>query len=444
MIRHIKDLYLSKRFFLVGGCIVVVFVFGFAVPALLLIAKVLLIAFVLFLSADIYILFNASMKISCSRQVSRHMSLGDENEIRISVFNESLVDLDITVIDEIPVQFQKRDFTIRFKLQAGEQKILAYQLRPVKRGEYFFENINVYIISVIGLIQRKNKFGQRLMVPVYPSILQMKNMELKAFSRISNLQGIKRLRRLGHSYEFEQIKNYVRGDDYRSINWKATSRKADLMVNQYEDERAQQVYSVLDNSRSMRMPFDDLSLLDYAINTTLVLSNIALHKQDKAGLITFSDKVDVLLPAERSRPQLQKILESLYRQKEKNREANFELLYTTVRNFVKGRSLLFVYTNFESMYAMERVLPVLRKLNKLHLLVVVFFENTEIEDYGNRHAENLRDIYHQTIAQKFSSEKKQIIQQLRQYGIQAILTPPKELSINSVNKYLELKARGMI
>ena len=192
------------------------------------------------------------------------------------------------------------------------------------------------------------------------------------------------------------------------------------------------------------MPFDDLSLLDYSINTSLVLSNIALHKADKAGLITFSDKVDVLLPAERSRPQLQKILDSLYRQKEKNREANFELLYTTVRNFVKGRSLLFLYTNFESMYAMERVLPILRKLNKFHLLVVVFFENTEITNYGNKHAETLRDIYDQTIAQKFSSEKNQIVQQLRQYGIQAILTPPKELSINSINKYLELKARGMI
>ncbi len=384
------------------------------------------------------------MKINCSRQVSKLMSLGDENDIKIFLANESLLPLHITVIDEIPFQFQKRDFAMHFKFLRGEKKIIHYHLRPVKRGEYFFGSINIYITSVIGLAQRKNKYGEGVMVPVYPSILQMKNMELKAFSRISNFQGIKRLRRLGHSYEFEQIKNYVRGDDYRSINWKATSRKADLMVNQYEDERAQQVYSILDNSRSMRMPFDDLSLLDYSINTSLVLSNIALHKADKAGLITFSDKVDVLLPAERSRPQLQKILDSLYRQKEKNREANFELLYTTVRNFVKGRSLLFLYTNFESMYAMERVLPILRKLNKFHLLVVVFFENTEITNYGNKHAETLRDIYDQTIAQKFSSEKNQIVQQLRQYGIQAILTPPKELSINSINKYLELKARGMI
>ena len=119
-------------------------------------------------------------------------------------------------------------------------------------------------------------------------------------------------------------------------------------------------------------------------------------------------------------------------------------MYTTVRNTVKGRSLLFLYTNFESQYAMERVLPILRKLNRLHLLVVVFFENTEIEEFGKQQTESIRDIYVQTIAQKYSAEKHQIIQQLRQYGIQSILTDPKELSVQTINKYLELKARGMI
>jgi len=438
------NLYLTKRFFFCGGIVVVAFVFSFAFTVLLTAAKILLIGFFIFFILDARWLFSKSVKINCSRAVSKLMSLGDDNSVRISIDNKSARDLDVTLVDEIPMQFQKRDFAMQFRLVAGEKKIIRYGLRPVRRGEYAFGNINAYLASVIGLIQRRMIFMQEITVPVYPSIMQMKNMELKAFSRISNFQGIKKLRRLGHSYEFEQIKNYVRGDDYRSINWKATSRKADLMVNQYEDERAQQIYSVIDNSRSMRMPFDDLSLLDYAINTSLVLSNIALRKQDKVGLLVFSDKIDSTLIAERSRLQLQKILELLYRQKEKNREANFESLYIAVRNSIRGRSLLFLYTNFESMYAMERVLPVLRKLNRLHLLVVVFFENTEVTEYGKKPAETLRDTYFQTIAQKFSAEKNQVVQQLRQYGIQTLLTPPKELSVNSVNKYLELKARGMI
>ena len=420
------------------------FVFGFPFAFLFIVAKILFVLWILVFLYDLSNLFSSSTNFSCDRSTSRLMSLGDDNEIRVHIRNQSPINFSVKIIDELPAQFQKRDFEINQTLDAGEQKTIAYFLHPVRRGEFNFGNTNIYIQSKIGLATRRIIFNQQKSVPVYPSILQMKTMELKAFSKISTFQGIKRLRRLGHSYEFEQIKNYVSGDDYRSINWKATSRKSDLMVNQYEDEKAQQIYSLVDKSRSMRLPFAGMSLLDYAINTSLVISNIALRKQDKAGLITFSDKIETILPAERNRMQLRKILESLYKQKENQHEANFELLYTTVRNSVKGRSLLFLYTNFESQYALERVLPILRKLNRLHLLVVVFFENTEIEEFGKQNSATIRDIYYHTIAQKYSSEKKQIIQQLGQYGIQSILTDPKDLSIHTINKYLELKARGMI
>lgn len=420
------------------------FVFGFPFAFLFIVAKILFVLWIIVFLYDLSNLFSSSTNFSCDRSTSRLMSLGDDNEIRIHIRNQSPINFSVKIIDELPAQFQKRDFEIIQTLDAGEQKTIAYFLHPVRRGEFNFGNTNIYIQSKIGLATRRIIFNQQKSVPVYPSILQMKTMELKAFSKISTFQGIKRLRRLGHSYEFEQIKNYVAGDDYRSINWKATSRKSDLMVNQYEDEKAQQIYSLVDKSRSMRLPFAGMSLLDYAINTSLVISNIALRKQDKAGLITFSDKIETILPAERNRMQLRKILESLYKQKENQHEANFELLYTTVRNSVKGRSLLFLYTNFESQYALERVLPILRKLNRLHLLVVVFFENTEIEEFGKQNSATIRDIYYHTIAQKYSSEKKQIIQQLGQYGIQSILTDPKDLSIHTINKYLELKARGMI
>ncbi|MCB0580934.1 MAG: DUF58 domain-containing protein, partial [Phaeodactylibacter sp.] len=98
----------------------------------------------------------------------------------------------------------------------------------------------------------------------------------------------------------------------------------------------------------------------------------------------------------------------------------------------------------ESSYALERVLPILRRINTFHLLVAVFFENTEIRDFVEARVETLEDIYHQTIARKFLTEKSQMVQKLQQYGIQAILTRPEDLSINTVNKYLELKSRGLI
>ncbi|HNF70592.1 MAG TPA: DUF58 domain-containing protein, partial [Chitinophagales bacterium] len=298
--------------------------------------------------------------------------------------------------------------------------------------------------SVIGILQRRFVMRTPLTVPVYPSLIQMRQYELKTMSNISFFEGVKKLRRIGHSYEFDQIKQYVRGDDIRHINWKATGRTGQLMVNHYEEEKSQQVFCIIDKSRTMKMPFHDLSLLDYAINTTLTISNIAMRKDDRTGLITFSDKIGTTLSPDKHHAQLRKIMEALYNEKERFTEANYELLYLHVRNFIRVRSLIFLFTNFESLYAIERVVSILRKLNKLHLLVVIFFENAEISNYAREDASNVEEIYLTTIADKFAVEKKQIQRELTKYGIQTIISRPEDLSINTINKYLELKSRGLI
>lgn len=444
MIRFFKSLYLNNRFFLLFGTIAVVFIFCFAAPYLMVFAQTLFITAVALCLVDIIILFNHNNYIECERSLPKSMSLGDENNIDIILNNKSSIPLNVKLIDEIPIQFQERNHSFSFTLLANEKKKLSYQLRPVTRGEYIFGKINIFTQTKLALVERKYSQNKEISVPVYPSVIQMKKYGLKAMKRISTHYGIKKIRRLGHSYEFETIKNYVKGDDYRSINWKATSRSNNLMVNQYEDEKAQQVYSIIDKSRVMKMPFNEMSLLDYAINTSLVISNASLQKHDKAGLITFSDKIGTTIKAERGQRQLQKIMDSLYNQEERKNEANYELMYLATKNFIKGRSLVFLYTNFESFYSLERVLPVLRKINQFHLLVVMFFENTEILEFSKKESKDIEDIYHQTIAEKFILEKYRMVNQLKKYGIQSVLNSPENLSINTINKYLELKSRGLI
>ena len=444
MIQLIKNIYLPNRFFIlfggVIGCFVISFSFGFLYP----VAQTLFVLACMLVVVDIFLLFNRSVRIRCRRRLPKLFSLGDSNFVKLELHNRSNQNLKVKIIDELPFQFQIRSFSISLPLKADEKKIVRYELTPVERGEYEFGKVNLYLSSFLGLVQRRYIHDYPMQIAVYPSIIQMKNFELRAFDRVSHQKGIKKIRRLGHSYEFEQIKNYVRGDDYRSVNWKASSRRAQLMVNQYQDERAQQVYNIIDKSRSMKMPFNGLSLMDYAINTSLVISNIALQKHDRAGLLTFSDKIGTTLKAEKKANQLNKILTALYKEKERPLEANYELLYHASRKIIKGRSLLLLYTNFESFYALERVLPILRRINNIHLLVVVFFENTEIKAFAREEVSTTEDIYYQTVAQNFIADKVQMVQKLRQYGIQAILTKPEELSINSINKYLELKSRGLI
>lgn len=417
---------------------------SFALPWLLPLAGFFLTVLVIALFVDILLLFSKSIQITASRRTTKMLSLGDNNTIALLLENRGGLAVDMDIFDELPYQLQVRNFHFREKLQAGGTQEIRYDIRPLKRGEYRFGYINAITSTLIGLAARRMQLGEAEMIPVYPSVIQMKKYELLAFARISTFEGVKKLRRIGHSYEFEQIKNYVQGDDIRSINWKATGRRSSLMVNQYEDERSQQVYTIIDKSRSMHMPFHGLSLLDYSVNTSLVISNIALKKYDKAGLITFSHAIGSTLKAESSELQLKKILNALYFEKPQNQEANYDLLYRSVKNVIRSRSLIFLYLNFESAYAMERALPVLKKINHLHLLVVMFFENTELIDYSKKQVDFVSDIYAQTIAQQLINEKKQIASRLRKNGIQVILSRPEDLSINTVNKYLELKARSLI
>ncbi|MEM1216022.1 MAG: DUF58 domain-containing protein [Bacteroidota bacterium] len=444
MLTFFRNIHLRNRLFYVLGVVVVVLASGFVLPLLFAVGQALLLGVVVLMVVDTSLLFDRAQRFHIQRKLPKILSLGDQTKVRLRVKNRGRLPLHICIVDELPFQLQIRDFAQDLTLSPEEEQEITYTIRPTSRGAYAFGDLILYLSTSLGLVERRWVKAAATELPVYPSVVQMKQLELRAFERTSIQGSVKQIRRIGHSYEFDQIKPYVRGDDYRSINWKATSRRGELMVNQYEDERAQQIYSVIDKSRVMRMPFADLTLLDHAINTSLVLSNIALKKHDRAGLFTFSDKVGSVIKADNKAAQLNTILQALYNEQERRVESNYELLYYFSRKLISGRSLLVLYTNFESMSALERVLPILRRVGRFHLLMVVFFENTEIERFAAQTPDNVPGIYHQTVARKFLSEKQAMVQKLQQFGIQAVLTKPEELAVNTINKYLELKARGLI
>ncbi|HZX57911.1 MAG TPA: DUF58 domain-containing protein [Mucilaginibacter sp.] len=439
-----KDLFLTNRFFAVLCGSVIFFLFLFFFPWLGILPELLFWTLMFLLLADILMLYQTSKGIFAKRLAPERLSNGDENELGIYIENLYPFNIRAGIIDEIPFQFQKRDIWFKTSLKSKEHKQINYKLRPTKRGEYEFGAVKVYVKSPLGLIRRRYSFSQDEVLPVYPSFLQMRKYELMAISNRLNEFGIKKIRRLGHSFEFEQVKTYVAGDDYRTINWKATARHGSLMTNLYTDEKSQHVYCVIDKSRSMKMPFEGLSLLDYAINASLVLSNVALLKEDKAGLITIAEKLGSVVPADKRAIQINKILEVLYKEKTRYLETNMELLYSTIRNVLKQRSLVVFFTNYESMSALERQLPILKRITRFHLLLVVFFENTELQKLSETPAANVEEIYIKTIAEKFAYDKKLIVKELAKHGILSILTTPQNLTINTVNRYLELKAKQKI
>jgi uncharacterized protein (DUF58 family) len=442
--KYIGGLYLTMRLYLVIGLCIFLFIISFFVPDMYSVVKMLLLVLTAFFIADYLFLFVLSKAPAAKRITADRFSNGDDNKVELQVKNNMLFTVAMEIVDELPEQFQKRDWKLKHRFKAGEQKNIIYNLRPVTRGGYNFGRIIIYITSLLGLVKRRHNIAAEETIPVYPSFLQMRKYELLSQTTIQTEYGNKRMRKIGHSMEFEQIKEYVRGDDIRSVNWKATARKGALMVNNYTDEKSQQVYCIIDKGRLMKMPFGGLTLLDYAINSTLVLSSVCLHKQDKVGVMTFANKMGSLLAADRKPIQRENILQLLYNQDTAFLESDYEMLYMQIRNRIKHRSLIVLYCNFESLSGLNRQLNYLRSIARHHLLMVVFFENTELHSLSHLDAQNVDEIYIKTIAEKFEFEKRLIVKELKKHGILSILTPPEKLTINTVNKYLELKARQAI
>lgn len=419
-------------------------VLSYIFPRWFNIAKLVLLALVALTVLDTLILFFTKKGLNGSRILPEKLSNGDQNPITLTIENFYTFPVYIRIIDEIPEQFQIRDFKIDRKLSASSVTELQYELRPTERGEYHFGKLNIYATSVFGLVARRFTFDDTSMVPTYPSFIQLRKYDLMAISNNLHQYGIKKVRRLGHTMEFEQIKEYVMGDDLRTINWKATAKKNALMVNQFQDEKSQPVYSVIDKGRVMKMPFEGLSLVDYAINAALVISNVALKKQDKAGMFTFSKKVENIVVAERRTSQMNLILESLYNVNTDFYESDFSRLYADVKRNIKQRSLILLYTNFETLDGLYRQLPYLKGIAKNHLLVVIFFKNTELNSIIKDEAQTIQQAYDKVIAEKFAFEKRLIVNELKKYGIYSILTTPENLTLDTINKYLEIKARGLL
>ncbi|MBT8260187.1 MAG: DUF58 domain-containing protein [Flavobacteriaceae bacterium] len=444
MLNFFKALYLESRFFQVGILIVVLFGFSYFVPFLFNFAQMLILVLLSFLFIDLLILFIGKQKFLANRIVPDKLSNGDQNNIEIELENNYPIKTFCSIIDELPEQFQIRDFKLKCKLAPKSPKTISYQLRPTQRGEYHFGDLNVYVSSIIGLVSKRYAFDSDTMVPTYPSFKQLRKFELLNINKNAIEFGLKKIRRIGHTMEFEQIKDYVLGDDLRTINWKATAKKNSLMVNQFQDEKSQPIYSIIDKGRVMQMPFEGLSLLDYAINSALIISNVVLKKQDKAGLFSFSKRVENVVFAERRSSQMRMILEALYNIKTDLFESDFSRLYTEVKQNITQRSLIFLYTNFETLDGLHRQLSYLKAIAKNHLLVIIFFNNTELELLTKNKAQNIKDVYDKAIAEKFAFEKRLIVSELKKYGIYSILTTPDRLTVDTINKYLEIKSRGML
>ncbi|MBE8722915.1 DUF58 domain-containing protein [Sphingobacterium pedocola] len=438
-----KRLYITNLFFYILLGIVVLYVISAYIPGFRFVVDILLWGWFGVCAWDLLILYFPRNRIILQRRYPEKLSNGDANPFSLLITSSFPLMVRVNVLEEFPEQLQLRDNEFYISIKALGTKEIQFELTPVTRGTYQFGVCNA-LVKYIGLFKRKFVLDENRVIPCYPSFIQMRKYQLLATTdRLVEL-GIKRIRKIGSTLEFDHVREYVRGDEYKHMNWKASAKHSKLMVNQFQEEKSQPIYSFIDTGRAMRMPFSEMTLLDYAINATLVLSNAAILKQDRAGMLTFSKHIYNHVPAEKRNNQIRKISDVLYGVSTLFEESEFGNLYAFARQRINKRSLIFIYTNFETLDSLRRQLTYLRMLRKSHIVVVVVFKNTELVDMAREPVSKVSDIYNKIIAEKFVYEKQLIVQELNRNGLQTIYTNPADLSINSINKYLELKARGLI
>ncbi len=440
----LRSLFLTRRFFGIGWGLAALFVTAYFLPVLLPVAMVATALLIVSTVLDVVRLYRLKAGIHASRHTLAKWSNGDENPVTIRARSDYRIPLRVRVLDELPPQLQERSLDLQTAIASKGHAQLRYVVLPLTRGAYAFGAINVLVRTSLGLAERRYKQEQGRQIAVYPSYIHLRKYELMAEADPFSAAGVRKVRRSAQRSEFEQIRDYIPGDDRRTVNWKATARRAKLMVNQYQDEKAQQIVSLIDTGRTMKMPFGGLTLLDRAINATLVLSDIALKKDDKAGVITYSNTVHSVLPPARDNGWMHRVMELLHAQHTDFAETDMEALYAKVKRVLPTRSLLVVYTNYESLNAMGRQLPYLQLLSRAHLVAVVIFRNTELDQLLLRPDRDTMDVYIKAITTKFIHEKELIAKELERHGVLTILTAPDQLSTSVLNKYLEVKARGLL
>jgi len=364
-----------------------------------------------------------------------------ENEVLFYVQNNSAHSLNI----------QGRDDTNRhFNVVAGDssrtvapksEEAFSYTVIPSKRGSFAFENIYLRYAGVLGLCKKYAKFPCRMEFKVYPNVRDLSKYRLMVQKSRLLPQGPKNIRHYGLGAEFESLRTYVDGDDYRKINWPATARENKPIINQYQIERNQPVYIMLDIGRPMSYNVNGYKKLDYAINAALILADIVNQQGDKAGLMVFDQNVQAHISPGQGAGHRNKLMETLYHVSDNRLTANYESAFQELCRRQKRRSLVFIFTDFEILEEAQDLIAHMAMLKKRHLPIVVFMANESLNRLAEPSTKPIRkfDRVLTNVAQEFQVERRNIFRSLNAMGIPNVESNAEDFASAAVNRYISLR-----
>jgi uncharacterized protein (DUF58 family) len=383
-------------------------------------------------------------RFEVSRQHDTKLSLGADNPIHLSVRNRSRRPATFWLRDEPPDKFKIDTRILTGTVPARRTWQGAYRVRPLRRGDYQFGDMNLRWRGPLGLIVRQARIEASGPVKVYPNLLDVRRYDL--LLRRNRLQelGLRHTRMFGEGTEFERLREYLPDDEFRRIDWKATARRNRPITIEYQTERSQNVIAVLDTGRMMQSPVAQIAKLDYVVNAVLFLAYVATGKGDKVGLMTFADDVVQFVTPRQGRGQFYRMLELLYGLEAQPVEPNYRRALSYLALKQRKRSLVVIFTDLSGGMSMQALVSHVSVLARRSLPLVVTISDPDIHAATHQQPHDSLTVYQRAAAAQLLDERQVALDNLRRQGVLTLDVPANQLSMAVINRYLELKGRTLL
>ncbi|MGE0127862.1 MAG: DUF58 domain-containing protein [Blastocatellales bacterium] len=438
----------TRRFFILFALGVLPLIFAWGAPGI----KWGLLAYDLALLLTAYVDYRRTEDISqieIARHMPRRFMIGEENEVRITISHRLPRLFTLTVKDEYPSGLELRGerllvATPKRQGAADRQATVSYKLYAASRGDYGFGDIVVRRLSPWKLVIKQDRINAAESVKVYPNINEARRHELSAQRNRQMLIGMRKTRIRGQGREFESLRDYVRGDEMRHISWTATARRGRLITRQYQIERNQSIVVMIDAGRLMTSRIEHLSKLDHAINAALAIGYVATRGGDNIGLLVFNRQVSAYLPPQRGHAQLAAMTEALYNVKAQMIEPSYARAFQYLSQNCKRRSLVVILTDLVDRDASAELLAYTATLLPRHLPLIVTIGDKDLRALVAEEPRKIEDVYQQSVAEELLQQREEALARITELGGLALDVPAGQLSLQLINKYLDVKERGLL
>ncbi len=380
--------------------------------------------------------------IEAERRVENPLSLGEENPVRLA-FRCHGAPVTLEVCDDLPLHLDPAGEWPVVRLEEGAWVEVGYRVRPGRRGRYAIGRLHGRYRSRLGLWNRMITWPITDEVRVYPNLLAVRQYEV-AMRQGRQMEGLKRARLRGAGTEFESLREYQEGDEFRAINWPATARRGSLVTNLYQVDRSQPIMLLVDAGRLMIPQIQGLSRLDYVLNAAMLLATVAAERGDQVGLMLFGGEVKAFVPPRKGRRQVMAMLESLYDLQPEQVEPDYGRMLGWFAARHRRRSLLVLFTDLVDPEINRGLTAHLSALAARHLVLVVTLTDPALLALSRCIPENAQQAYEKATALEVLAQRAETRARLQRSGVLVIDVPPSSFSAAVVNQYLQIKEQGRL